>query len=193
MSSQQGKMENANAREQSSLKTDSRFAQTANRSNHQRQRNRSNEKELYSYRHGLPKGTQRVPAEDSATSEANNNAAECRSNIGAFWSVCSENVPGAGSGNRTHASTLGRSQAAITSYPRSGSSLPPGSSEILEMHGVQCSAMGYVIRLIARASTIATVMRAMIASAPISALACRLNGMTSVGLKAVALVNARYK
>src|ERR1019366_9924527 len=31
-----------------------------------------------------------------------------------------ERGPGAGGGNRTRASTLGRSQAAITSHPRSG-------------------------------------------------------------------------
>ncbi len=49
----------------------------------------------------------------------------------------------------------------------------------------------YVMRLIARASTIAMVMSAIVACAAISALAWRLNGMTSVGLKAVALVNAR--
>src|SRR5579862_6107985 len=37
----------------------------------------------------------------------------------------------AGSGNRTHASTLGRSQAAITSYPHAASSLPPTLRETL--------------------------------------------------------------
>jgi len=47
--------------------------------------------------------------------------------------------------------------------------------------------------LIERATTMAMVISEMIASTVMSALAQRLNGMTSVGLNAVELVNARYR
>jgi hypothetical protein len=95
---------------------------------------------------------------------------------------------GAGSGNRTHASTLGRSQAAITSYPRARRDL-----RFAQIAGASYNPAGppYEIRPIERARTIAIVISEIIASTVISALPLRLNGITSVGLKAVEQVNER--
>jgi hypothetical protein len=55
------------------------------------------------------------------------------------------------------------------------------------------AAAPYAMALIERATTMAMVISEMIASTVMSALAQRLNGMTSVGLNAVELVNARYR
>jgi hypothetical protein len=88
----------------------------------------------------------------------------------------------AGSGNRTHASTLGRSQAAITSYPRA-------RRPSRFAHPVTAS----YNRPTARENTIAMVTSEIIASTVINPLAQRLRGITSVGLNAVEFVNARYR
>jgi hypothetical protein len=95
---------------------------------------------------------------------------------------------GAGSGNRTHASTLGRSQAAITSYPRAGR---PARFEHPLTASYDRDRRAYEITLIERASTITTVISEINASTVINALAQRVNGMTSAGLKAVESVNDR--
>ncbi len=57
---------------------------------------------------------------------------------GAFAELClttwlRRHNSGAGSGNRTHASTLGRSQATITSYPRAVRRLRPAPPSILDL------------------------------------------------------------
>lgn len=95
---------------------------------------------------------------------------------------------GAGSGNRTHASTLGRSQAAITSYPRARRAFR-FEHPLTASYGPD--RIAYEMTLIERASTIAMVISEISASTVISALAQRLNGMTSAGLKAVESVNER--
>lgn len=95
---------------------------------------------------------------------------------------------GAGSGNRTHASTLGRSQAAITSYPRARRAFR-FEHPLTASYGPD--RIAYEMTLIERASTIAMVISEISASTVIRALAQRLNGMTSAGLKAVESVNER--
>jgi|SRR5580658_4371344 hypothetical protein len=95
---------------------------------------------------------------------------------------------GAGSGNRTHASTLGRSQAAITSYPRARR---PFRFEHPLAASYDPDQLVYEMTLIERASTIAIVISEISASTVIRAFAQRLRGMTSAGLKAVESVNER--
>ena len=89
---------------------------------------------------------------------------------------------GAGSGNRTHASTLGRSQATITSYPRA-----PGHPGSVGARGRPIQAIMFTER--ARISAIVT--SEIEAWMSMSIFAIRESGMTSVGLNAVAFVNAR--
>ena len=94
----------------------------------------------------------------------------------------------AGSGNRTHASTLGRSQATITSYPRQAT-LPVRAAPYRPLQPApgRYRRTAQARRLTERASTMAMVMSEIKASSPISVLAQRLSGKTSAGLNAKAV------
>jgi hypothetical protein len=67
----------------------------------------------------------------------------------------------------------------------------PGTASGYDFISAELSAYGYLRMLTARAITSPTMMREAVASTAIASLAQRPSGITSVGLNATALVNAR--